>query len=93
MHKFSTFQNVLDEAVFKLPRGHKKLKSNKERIVGKVYDVIFTQKGKDIFVFVDGQETGPYKDLKDAESNVKDLVKLFKQMKAEGIDPMEGLVT
>ena len=77
MHKFSTFQNVLDEAVFKLPRGHKKLKSKKERIVGKVYDVVFTKKGKDTFVYVDGQELAQYKNEKEARKNAKELIKLL----------------
>jgi hypothetical protein len=42
---------------------------------------------------VDGQETGPYKNLKDAEKTVKDLAKVFKEMVDDGIDPMEALTT
>ena len=43
---------------------------------------------RDIYAFVNN-ETGPYKDLKDAEKSVKELSKLFKQMNFEGVTEEE----
>ena len=45
--------------------------------------------GKQVFAFIDNNETGPYKDLKDAEKSVKELSSLFKQMFEEGITEEE----
>ena len=91
MIKFAEFSDALDEKAFKLPRGHKQLKTTKQRVAGKIHNIVFSQKGKDVSVYVDGIETGPYKNLKDAEKTVKDLAKVFKEMADDGIDPMEAL--
>lgn len=93
MISFVDLSKALEEAAFKLPSGHKQLKTTKQRVAGKIHNIVFSQKGRDTFVFVDGQETGPYKNLKDAEKTVKDLAKVFKEMVDDGIDPMEALTT
>ena len=45
--------------------------------------------GKEVFAYVNNNETGPYDNLKDAEKSVKELSKLFKQMNFEGVTEEE----
>lgn len=74
---------------FKLPSGHKELKIDNIKAGGKNYVIPYTQKGKEVFAFVNANETGPYSNLKDAEKSVKELAKLFKQMNFEGVTEEE----
>ncbi len=89
MKPFSQVARELYEAKFKLPRGHKELKIDQMKVGGKNYTVTYSQLKKEVWAFVNANETGPYKDLKDAEKSVKELSKLFKQMEFEGVQEEE----
>ena len=85
MKRFYAVARELNEAQFKLPKRHKELKVDSIKQGGKKYNITYTQMGKQVFAFIDNNETGPYKDLKDAEKSVKELSSLFKQMFEDGI--------
>ena len=89
MKSFSSMSRELYEAKFKLPKRHKELKVDSIKQGGKKYDITYTQMGRQVFAFIDDNETGPYKDLKDAEKSVKELSSLFKQMFEDGITKEE----
>ena len=42
----------LNEAKVKLPSGHKQLKNEVVKAGSKTYDLTYSQKGKDVFVFL-----------------------------------------
>jgi len=89
MKSFSSMSRELYEAKFKLPKRHKELKVDNVKVGGKNYTITYTQMGRETFAYVNNNETGPYKDLKDAEKSVKELSKLFKQMNFEGVTEEE----
>ena len=89
MKSFASISRELYEAKFKLPKKHKELKVDSMKTGGKNYTITYTKMGRDIYAFVNNNETGPYKDLKDAEKSVKELSKLFKQMNFEGVTKEE----
>mgnify|MGYP003321630229 FL=1 len=91
MKSFASVSRELYEAKFKLPRRHKELKVDTIKAGGKAYTITYSQLGKDVYAFVNANETGPYNDLKDAEQSVKELSKLFKQMNFEGVTEEEIL--
>jgi len=68
-----------------LPTGHKEVKVEKMRVGGKNYDITYSQKGREVFAYVNDNETGPYRNMKEAEKSVKEMSKLFKQMNFEGV--------
>ena len=89
MKSFASMSRELYEAKFKLPRRHKELKVDSVKAGGKNYTITYTQMGKEVFAYVNNNETGPYNNLKDAEKSVKELSKLFKQMNFEGVTEEE----
>ena len=86
MKTFSQLTRDLYEAKMKLPKGHSEIKVEKMRVGGKNYDVTYSQKGREVYAYVNDNETGPYRNMKEAEKSVKDMSKLFKQMNFEGIE-------
>jgi len=91
MKTFSSLTRELYEAKFKLPSGHKELKVEKMKVGGKNYDITYSQKGREVYAYVNANETGPYRNMKEAEKSVKEMSKLFKQMNFEDIDVEEAL--
>lgn len=86
MKSFAELTRQLYEAKFALPKGHKELKVEKMRVGGKSYDITYSQKGREVYAYVNANETGPYRNMKEAEQSVKEMSKLFKQMNFEGIE-------
>ena len=81
MKTFQQISKELNEAKFKLPSGHKELKSEIVKVGSKKYDLVFTQKSNKVFVYLDGMDTGEeYKNLKDAEKGIKNIKDVLKQM-------------
>ena len=56
------------------------------RVGGKNYDVTYSQKGREVYAYINDNETGLYRNMKEAEKSVKDMSKLFKQMNFEGVE-------
>jgi hypothetical protein len=86
MKTFSQLTRDLHEAKMKLPTGHSEIKVERMRVGGKNYDVTYSQKGREVYAYINDNETGPYRNMKEAEKSVKDMSKLFKQMNFEGVE-------
>jgi len=81
MKTFQQISKELNEAKFKLPSGHKELKSEIVKVGSKKYDLTFTQKGSRVHVWIDGMDTGEeYRDLKAAENETKNIKAVLLQM-------------
>jgi hypothetical protein len=90
MKTFASMSKELNEAKFKAPRDQKEVKRDIEKVGGKKIEIVFTQdkKGK-IHVYLNGDDfTGgnPYKDMKQAEKETKDMKKIMLQMSYDGIN-------
>jgi len=84
---------ILNEAKFKLPRDQKEVKKSTEKVGGKTLDVRFGEdkRGK-IHVYIDGVSMGdPYKNMKDADKEMKNIKNVLKQMGEENISKEEIL--
>ena len=84
---------ILNEAKFKLPRDQKEVKKSTEKVGGKTLDVRFGEdkRGK-IHVYIDGVSMGdPYKNMKDADKEMKNIKNVIKQMGEENISKEEIL--
>lgn len=90
MKSFRTVQSELNEAKLKLPSGSKELKVDVLKIGGKKVSVSFVQnKRNKVDVYMDGNlfsGDSPYKDLKSAEKEMKDIRKIMSNMSEEGIN-------
>jgi len=86
MKTFGQVSVELNEAKNKLPSGHKEVKTDTSKIGSQNLDIVYASyKGK-IHVFVNNNLfTGdaPYKDLKTAEKEFKDIKKVMKNMGEE----------
>lgn len=95
MKSFSQISVELLEAKVKLPSGHKEIKADSVKVSGKKVDIVYTSyKGK-VSVFVNGEDfTGgaPYKDIKTAEKEFKDIKKIMQQMSEETGVSIEEIV-
>tara|TARA_B100001173_G_scaffold310627_1_gene325642 strand:+ start:2495 stop:2803 length:309 start_codon:yes stop_codon:yes gene_type:complete len=83
MKSFSTVARELQEAKFKLPKGHKELENDSVKIGGKLVDIVYAMSKGKVHAFVNGQNftgTSPYKDLKSAKKEFKDIKKIMKNM-------------
>jgi hypothetical protein len=84
---------ILNEAKFKLPRDQKEVKKSTEKVGSKTLDVRFGEdkRGK-VHVYIDGVSMGdPYKNMKDAEKEMKNIKNVIKQMGEENISKEEIL--
>jgi len=84
---------ILNEAKFKLPRDQKEVKKSTEKVGSKTLDVRFGEdkRGK-IHVYIDGVSMGdPYKNMKDADKEMKNIKNVLKQMGEENISKEEIL--
>jgi hypothetical protein len=76
----------LHEAKFKLPTGHKELKHDTVNVGGKNVDIVFAMHKGKVHAFVNGKNftgTSPYKDLKSAEKEFKDIKLVMRNMGEE----------
>jgi hypothetical protein len=81
MKTFQQMSRELSEAKMKLPSGHKELKTELVKVGSKTYELVFSQKGSKVHVFLDGMDTGEeYRDLKTAEKETKNIKAVLKQM-------------
>jgi len=83
MKSFSAIAQELHEAKFKLPSGHKELEHDSVKIGGKLVDIVYAMSKGKVHAFVNGQNftgTSPYKDLKSAKKEFKDIKKIMKNM-------------
>ena len=84
---------ILNEAKFKLPRDQKEVKKSTEKVGGKTLDVRFGEdkRGK-VHVYIDGVSMGdPYKNMKEADKEMKNIKNMLKQMGEENISKEEIL--
>jgi len=83
MKSFSTIAKELHEAKFKLPSGHKELEKDSVKVGGKLVDIVYAMSKGKVHAFVNGQNftgTSPYKDLKSAKKEFKDIKQIMKNM-------------
>ena len=84
---------ILNEAKFKFPRDQKEVKKSTEKVGGKTLDVRFGEdkRGK-IHVYIDGVSMGdPYRNMKEAEKEMKNIKNVIRQMGEENISKEEIL--
>ena len=85
--------SILNEAKFKLPRGQKEVKKSTEKVGSKTLDVRFGEdkRGK-VHVYIDGVSMGdPYRNMKEAEKEMKNIKNVIRQMGEENISKEEIL--
>ena len=84
---------ILNEAKFKLPSGQKEVKKSTEKVGSKTMDIRFGEdkRGK-IHVYVNTVSMGdPYRNMKEAEKEMKNIKMVMKQMNEEDISLEEIL--
>ena len=84
---------ILSEAKFKFPRDQKEVKKQTEKVAGKTLDIRFGEdkRGK-IHVYIDGVSMGdPYRDMKAANKEMKNIKSVMKQLGEENISKEEIL--
>ena len=59
MKTFSQLTRDLYEAKMKLPKGHSEIKVERMRVGGKNYDVTYSQKGREVYAYINDNETDP----------------------------------
>ena len=93
MKSFNEITQELNEAKFKAPRGTKELKRDFVKAGGKTLEILYVQnKQKKVEVYLDSTSMGdPYKDMKSAEKEMKDIKKVLKQMSEDfNIEEFKG---
>ena len=83
----------LNEAKFKLPRDQKEVKRDTTKVSGRSVDVTYAEdkRGK-IHVYIDRTSMGdPYRNMREAEKEMKSIKVLMKQMGEENISKEEIL--
>ena len=92
MKTFSEISRELNEAKFKVPSGNKELKREIVKAGSKKFALVFVQnKKRKVEVYLDGTSMGdPFKDMKTAEKEMKDIKKVLKQM-SEDFNIEEGV--
>tara|TARA_B110000444_G_scaffold94122_1_gene88965 strand:+ start:722 stop:1024 length:303 start_codon:yes stop_codon:yes gene_type:complete len=87
---FKAVQLELNEAKIKLPSGSKELKVDVAKVGGKKISISYVQNNRNkVDVYIDGNlfsGDSPYKDLKAAEKEMKDIKKVMLNMSEEGIN-------
>jgi|TARA_B100002019_G_scaffold278201_1_gene278792 hypothetical protein len=83
----------LNEAKFKLPKDQKEVKKEVQKVGGRTLDIRFGEdkRGK-VHVYIDGMLMGdPYKNMKLAQKDMKNIKKVIMQMGEENISAEEIL--
>jgi len=84
MKSFADVSRDLYEAKFKLPRGHEEVKKDSVKAGGKKVDIVYTEYRGKIHVYLNGDSLGtPWKNMKTAEKEMKDVKQVMKQMSEE----------
>ena len=84
---------ILSEAKFKLPRDQKEVKKQTEKVAGKTLDIRYGEdrRGK-VHVYIDGVSMGdPYRNMKEADKEKKNIKNVIRQMGEENISKEEIL--
>ena len=84
---------ILNEAKFKLPRDQKEVKKRTEKVAGKTLDIRYGEdkRGK-VHVYIDGVSMGdPYRNMKEADKEMKNIKNVIRQMGEENISKEEIL--
>ena len=84
---------ILNEAKFKLPRDQKEVKKQTEKVAGKTLDIRYGEdrRGK-VHVYIDGVSMGdPYRNMKEADKEMKNIKNVIRQMGEENISKEEIL--
>ena len=84
---------ILTEAKFKLPRDQKEVKKQTEKVAGKTLDIRYGEdrRGK-VHVYIDGVSMGdPYRNMKEADKEMKNIKNVIRQMGEENISKEEIL--
>ena len=84
---------TLNEAKFKLPRDQKEVKKETQKVAGKTLDIRFGEdkRGK-VHVYIDGVSMGdPYRNMKEADKEMKNIKNVIRQMGEENISKEEIL--
>ena len=77
----------------KLPRDQKEVKKQTERVAGKTLDIRYGEdrRGK-VHVYIDGVSMGdPYRNMKEADKEMKNIKNVIRQMGEENISKEEIL--
>ena len=83
----------LNEAKFKLPKDQTEVKKEVQKVGGRTLDIRFGEdkRGK-VHVYIDGMLMGdPYKNMKLAQKDMKNIKKVIMQMREENISAEEIL--
>ena len=84
---------ILSDAKFKLPRDQKEVKKQTEKVAGKTLDIRYGEdrRGK-VHVYIDGVSMGdPYRNMKEADKEMKNIKNVIRQMGEENISKEEIL--
>ena len=84
---------ILSEAKFKLPRDQKEVKKQTEKVAGKTLDIRYGEdkRGK-VHLYIDGVSMGdPYRNMKEADKEIKNIKNVIIQMGEENISKEEIL--
>ena len=84
---------ILSESKFKLPRDQKEVKKQTEKVAGKTLDIRYGEdkRGK-VHVYIDGVSMGdPYRNMKEADKEMKNIKNVIRQMGEENISKEEIL--
>ena len=84
---------ILSEAKFKLPRDQKEVKKQTEKVACKTLDIRYGEdrRGK-VHVYIDGVSMGdPYRNMKEADKEMKNIKNVIRQMGEENISKEEIL--
>ena len=84
---------ILSEAKFKLHRDQKEVKKQTEKVAGKTLDIRYGEdKGGKVHVYIDGVSMGdPYRNMKEADKEMKNIKNVIRQMGEENISKEEIL--
>ena len=89
MKTFAEISHILHEAKFKVASGEKELSKETAKVGGKKVNIVYVQnKRNKVDVYMDGRKFSgdmPYKDLKSAQKEMKDIKKIMGNMSEEGI--------
>lgn len=82
----------LNEAKFKLPKDQKEVKRETQKVSGKPVSIVYAEdRRKKVHVYMDDVQIGTYKNLKDAEKEMKNIKNVMLQMGEEDISKEEIL--
>jgi len=89
---WTQIRTELNEAKFKLPKDQKEVKRETQKVSGKTVNIVYAEdRRKKIHVYMDDIEIGTYKNVKEAEKEMKNIKNVMLQMGEENISLEEIL--